>query len=600
VRILARIWQLLNARQRRRLAFLQLVSIAMAFSTVGGIAAVVPFFTVLADPTSIDHSRLLHWAYGSLGFATHAAFIAALGLGFIVIILVSNLVNLLGFLAMSRFAFEIGDAFHIALFEEYLHRDFRFHLQANSATLASNVLHESARLTAGILQSGLNLITYGITIVFILISITAVNPQVALFAGSALGASYVVMYALACRRLLSNGRLESARYAHRTQVVNEGFAGIRELILSHAQGSFVRDFARCCRAISNATLNSLAIAQTPRYVLECIIACALVAVALWSSGQGNGAGAWVGQLSFLGFAAYRLMPALQQVFIAVARIRTEDAALEKVGADLQIALRPRLPRPAPSSSPVLLQAHARVAGCEIQLKHVSFRYTAGSAPAIDDLTLHIEPGSIVGLVGHNGSGKTTLVDLMTGLLTAEAGQIEVDGIPLTATNRDAWQDNIACVPQQVFVREASVAQNVALGVSDEEIDHVRVCGAVQLAQLEECIAALPNGYSELLGERGSRLSGGQRQRLALARALYRDASVFILDEGTSALDPMAEERITDMLADLSPRPTIVLIAHRVSALRRCDIVHELVGGKIARSGSYSDFTRPAPVRRAIS
>ena len=598
MRILARIWRLLNARQRRRLAFLQLVSIAMALSTVGGIAAVVPFFTVLADPTSIDRSRLLHWAYGSLGFATHAAFIAALGLGFIVIILVSNLVNLLGFLAMSRFAFEIGDAFHIALFEEYLHRNFRFHLQANSATLASNVLHESARLTAGILQSGLNLITSGITIVFILISITAVNPRVALLAGSALAASYVLMYALACRRLLSNGRLESARYARRTRVVNEGFAGIRELILSHAQGSFVRDFARCCRAISSATLNSLAIAQTPRYVLECVIACALVAVALWSSGQGAGAGAWVGQLSFLGFAAYRLMPALQQVFIAVARIRTEDAALERVGADLQAALQTRVPRPSRSSTPVLLPARARLAGCEIRLKHVSFRYAPASAPAIDDLTLHIEPGSIVGLVGHNGSGKTTLVDLMTGLLTADSGQIEVDRVPLTAANREAWQDDIACVPQQVFIREASVAQNIALGVSDDEIDHVRVRRAVQLAQLEECIAAFPNGYSELLGERGSRLSGGQRQRLALARALYRDASVFILDEGTSALDPMAEERITDMLADLSPRPTVVLIAHRVSALRRCDVVHELATGKIARSGSYSDFTRPAPVRRA--
>ena len=187
----------------------------------------------------------------------------------------------------------------------------------------------------------------------------------------------------------------------------------------------------------------------------------------------------------------------------------------------------------------------------------------------------IPAGAIVGFMGANGSGKTTLLDIVSGLLTPQSGHIEVDGIRLDRTNCAAWQSTIAYVPQQVFLFDATLAENIAFGIPPAQIEPQRLKAAVRLARLTECVADLPDGYEERLGDRGCRLSGGQRQRLAIARALYRDASLLILDEATSALDATAEGEIIDMLEMLRPNRTILVIAHRTGALRHCDVIFEL-------------------------
>jgi ATP-binding cassette, subfamily B, bacterial PglK len=200
-------------------------------------------------------------------------------------------------------------------------------------------------------------------------------------------------------------------------------------------------------------------------------------------------------------------------------------------------------------------------------------------------------------MGANGSGKTTLVDLVSGLLLPQSGHIEIDGVRLDGANRRAWQSTIAYVPQQVFLLEATLAENIAFGVPPAQIDRERLQSAVRSACLTECVAGFPDGYEERLGQGGRALSGGQRQRLALARALYRDASLLILDEATSALDVSAESEITGMLDSLRSDRTIVVIAHRTAALRPCDLVFELAGGKVIRSGKYAQLV---PVKARVA
>jgi HlyD family secretion protein len=293
----------------------------------------------------------------------------------------------------------------------------------------------------------------------------------------------------------------------------------------------------------------------------------------------------VAQLSFFGLAAYRLLPALQQAFAAITKIRANRSAVESVADDLRQALR-HARRGETRAIDRSWQGRPRR---EIRLNAVTFHHTADRPAAVQGLSLCIPAGATVGVVGANGSGKTTLVDLLTGLLAPDAGNIEVDGIVLDDTNRGAWQATIAYVPQHVFLLDTTLAQNIALGTPAEQIDRERMRAAVRLARLEECVVALPGGYDEVLGERGARLSGGQRQRLAIARALYRQASLLILDEATSALDGAAEEQVVDMLHDLRPTCTVVLIAHRMSALRHCDVIHELANGRLVRSGTYADL-----------
>jgi HlyD family secretion protein len=584
VKILALIWHLLDRAQRRQLIALQLLSVLMASSAVGGIAAIVPFFAVLADPNSIESNVVLRALYQHLRFASTGSFVTALGGAFVALILLANALNLFGMLAINRFALRISDTFYIRLFEQYLRRDFGFHLRSNSAALASTLLHESGRVSIGILRQGLILVANLVTIVFVIASILILNPRVALGAMIGLGVVYAAVYVITRGLLLRNGRSQSRYQAKRTQLVSESLGAIREVIILDARDFFVQRFARYCRSFSRIELTTLAISSSPRSILECAIAFCLVGVALYLRSASAGVGPWLAQLSFIGLAAYRLMPALQQTFVAIVSIRTHRAAFENLAAELELIPGGKATRHAEPGR-VWRDGLSR----EIRVHDVSFRYVADRPPAISSLSLRIQAGSAVGFVGANGSGKTTLVDVLAGLLIPTSGYVEVDGIVLDHTNRSVWQSTIAYVPQHVFLLDATVAENIALGIPPERINRERLDFAVDLARLTECVASLPNGYDEVLGDRGCRLSGGQRQRLGIARALYRDASVLILDEATSALDSQAEEEIVGMLNSLRPSRTLLLIAHRISALRHCDIIHELRNGRIVRSATYADL-----------
>ncbi len=575
--VLLSLWRLLNRRQRRRLVALQFLSVLMAFTTVGGIAAIQPFFSVLTQPDAIDRSPLLHFFYTRFHFSGEREFLLALGCAFAAVVLIANAVNVLGMLVMNRFAFRVGETFQVALFREYLRRGCAFRASTNSATLSSNVLYESARVTGGILQSGLVLITNVVTTVCIIASILFVSPGIALSAIAGLGASYALIYLGTRRRLLRNGRAETRALAARSKIVTEGFGALKEITLLRGQQLFVDAFARHCRSFASSTTSTLAISQAPRHVIEVIMVCGLVAMALHATSGSEGAGSWVAQVSFIGLAAYRLLPALQQAFASMVKIRAERPAFDGIAADLRSALAaPHVEVPAAAADRAWRGRPRR----EILLEGVSYHHAAGRPAAVANVTLRIPAGAFVGFVGPTVPGKTTLMDLVSGLLVPQS--VACSSMALLSMTRTAVPGNqsLRMSHRSVFLLDASVSENVALGVRPEHIDAERVRSAVRLARLEECVAALPKGYDETLGERGCRLSGGQRQRLGVARALYREASVLMMDEITSALDVVAEQEIIDMLLTLREGRTILLIAHRPSSLRHCDVLFELDAGRV--------------------
>jgi ATP-binding cassette, subfamily B, bacterial PglK len=584
--VLLTLWRLLDRRQRRQIIWLQLLSIVMALSTVGGIAAVLPFFAALADPHAIEHNSLLRAVSQTARLDNSSSFSAVLGVAFAAIVLLANAVNLFGFMAINRFAARVGDTLYVRLFAEYIHRDYEFHIRSKSSTLASKV-QESARVTSGIFQQALILVTNLVTIACVTAAVVLVNPAVAVAAIVGLGVSYAAIYVAARRRLLRNGQSESRHYAERARTVNEGLGAIREVMLAQARDFFVGRFAEQSRSISRAAVNTLAISQTPKYVLECITVACLVGIALYLHGRADAGGPWMAQLSFVVFAAYRLLPALQQAFSAIVKIRADRAAFAGIEIDLGRAV----PERRIARDAAVDRTWRGTPRREIRLCEVSFRYAPDLPAAVLGASLVIPAGAIVGFIGPNGSGKTTLLDLVSGLLLPQSGHIEVDGMRLHRANCDAWQSAIAYVPQHVTLFEATLAENIAFGTPRGQIDHERLKYAVRLARLTECVAALPNGYDEWLGA-GCGLSGGQRQRLAIARALYRDASLLILDEATSALDTAAEGEITETLDLLRPNRTILIIAHRTRALSYCDFVFELSNGRVVASGKYGQFVPP--------
>jgi ABC-type bacteriocin/lantibiotic exporter with double-glycine peptidase domain len=592
-------WAILTPKQRRGILTMQIVSMAMAFSTVSGIAAIAPFFAVLGQPELIDHNALLHWAYVHGGFSSKRGFVVALGIAFSAVMLIANLINVLGSLAMSRLALRIGTELQSTLFAEYLSRPYSFHIRANSTMLFNNILYETARATNGILRNAFLLVTNLVTASFIILSILLLKPMIALAMIAGLAGGYALIYFVLRNRLLKLGHSQSRFGIEQAQILRESFGAIKEIIVLQAQNFFRGRFERASKSYSLAAAHSQVVAQNPRHLMECVAAVGLVGLALVLSGREDGVGPWLGQLTFIAFAAYRLLPILQQVFAASVNIRADRAALSRIAPDL---------RQARAAIHTTSSAHFARADCawqvrpqrEIRLEEVSFRYATDQPWALRGVSLQVPAGAAVGIVGVNGSGKTTLVDVIVGLLVPSEGRVEVDGSTLDESNRAAWQSRIAYVPQNMFLLDSSIAQNIALGVPAADIDRHRLLEAVRVAQLDEFIKTLPAGYDHKVGERGIQLSGGQRQRIGIARALYRSASVLVFDEATNALDGLTEQELMMTLGSLRGRYTTILIAHRMSTVRSCDIIFELENGKITGSGTYDGLLKSSAIFRRMT
>jgi ATP-binding cassette, subfamily B, bacterial PglK len=599
VSLVTEIWQVLTPRQRRAVLAMQLVSLLIAASTAGGIAAIAPFFAVLGKPALIDQNAWLHRLYTTGGFSGPQTFLLALGAGFVAVVLFANLIAALGTFTMRRLALRIGNELQTTLFEEYLTRPYAFHCAQNSTALLCNVVYETLRLTDGVLENAFNLVTALATAAMIIASIVVLKAPAALAMVGVLGGGYLLIYLAVRNRLLRAGQTQSRCAAEQAQVVAESFGAIKEIIVLQVQGFFSRRFEGTSREFLSAAARTQLVGQSPRHLMECVAAAGLVSLALILGARSDGVGGWLGPLTFLAFAAYRLLPTLQQVFAAVVRIRADRAALGLIGTDLRRARAAARRRAGEDlerrTTDWVVRPHR-----EIRVNDLSYRYAPERAWALQGVSLRIPARATVGLVGANGSGKSTLMDVLAGLLIPSSGTVEVDGRPLDASNRMAWQARLAYVPQQVFLLDASIAHNIALGVSPQDFDEARLRDAARLAQLEDFILTLPMGYRQRVGERGVALSGGQRQRIGIARALYRQATVLLLDEPTNSLDGLSEQELVATLGRLRGRYTIVMIAHRTSTVRACDLIFELAAGRLCGSGTYEGLLKDSPGFRRMA
>jgi ATP-binding cassette, subfamily B, bacterial PglK len=593
----AELWSLLTPPQRRRVLGAQVISVAMAFSTVTGIAAIAPFFAVLGDPRLIDQNRQLHWLYAAGGFSSGHGFVVALGFGFVGVVLLANLVNAIGGATMNRLALQVGAELQSTLFGEYLRRPYTFHATTNSATLFNNIVHETARVTNGILQSALALVTNLVAATFVVLSVLLLNTAVSLTMLTGLAGGYALIYLCARSRLLRLGHAHSRAWSEQTKIVNESFGAIREILLLQDRRLFYDTFERASRDVSDFGVQVHAAAQIPKHVMECVAVAALVGTALVVGTRSEGMGPWLGQLTFIAFAAYRLLPMLQQIFAAAVRIRADRAALALVGPDLRRCLagaRALAGRPAWTG-----HAWCHRPREEIRLQEVSFEYGVDRARALVGINMRIPARSMIGIVGANGCGKTTLMDLIAGLLTPTSGEVLIDGVALDEDSRAAWQTRVAYVPQNISLLDSSIADNISFGIAANAVDTRRMMQAARAAQLEKFILSLPDKYDQKVGERGIQLSGGQRQRIGIARALYKEAPVLLLDEAMTALDGMTEVEFMRVLETLRGRSTIILIAHRLSLVRGCDVIFQLEAGRVTGSGRYEELTRKSALFRRM-
>ena len=583
--IYRRLWDLLDAREQRRFLLVLALILAMGLVDMAGVASILPFLAVLANPEVVQEQPVLRAAYAWLGFDDTRPFLALLAAASFVFVVTAQAVKALATYAVTRFSTMRNYALSSRLLEGYLRQPYAWFLNRHSADLGKTVLSEVDQVVVRALMPAVQLLAQGAIVVFLLLLLLVVDPVVTLVAAGVVGGAYALVFAVARRYLTHIGEARLRANRARYELAQEAMGGIKDVKLLGLEPSYVRRFRAPAFRFSRAQADAAVIAQLPRFLLEAIAFGGMLALILVLLLTGDGTlGAVLPLLGVYAFAGVRLFPALQQLYQALATLRFDGPALDALYEDLDATRRaprlPAVPRDAPALAP-----RRRVA-----LEGVTYTYPGAERPALDELDLAIDANTTVGIVGTTGAGKTTAVDVLLGLLEPDAGRLVVDDTPIDATNRRAWQRAVGYVPQHIFLTDDTVAANIALGVPAAEIDMAAVERAARVAELHRFVTdELPRGYATKVGERGVRLSGGQRQRIGIARALYHDPAVLVLDEATSALDNRTERAVMDAVHHLAHAKTIVMIAHRLSTVQDANAVVVLEGGRVAASGNVRDL-----------
>jgi ABC-type multidrug transport system fused ATPase/permease subunit len=550
----------------------------MAGVEVVGVGSILPFLAVAADPTSIFENRYLEWAYHATGAASTNQFLVFLGLAVVGVIVVRN-----GFQAITqymrvRFTSMRTHALSTRLFAKYLRRSYVFFLDHNSAGLSRNMLAEAVRVVRGILVPVTEIFARSLVTVAVVLLLVIIDYRIATLVAAVLGGVYWAVYLFVRKELASSGARRLSANLSRFKILAEAFGGIKDVKLLGKENVFVNEYSKPSRIAARSDAYNDLVGNVPQFVLETLTFGGLVGAILFFLMTGRNLAEAIPVVGVYAMAGYRLMPAFRLLFKDITSVRFSRPALEVLYRDLMDSSKDK-PRPV---------ARARITPVRsIELRRVSFTYPNASAPVIHDQSLVIAANTTVGLVGATGGGKTTIVDIILGLLRPQRGALLVDGVEIGSTNLSDWQSSLGYVPQHIYLSDDSVTRNIAFGVPDYEVREEAVERAARMANLHEFVVTeLPHGYDTMIGERGVRLSGGQRQRIGIARALYHEPSVLVLDEATSALDGITESAVIDAITALSHSKTIIMIAHRLTTVRDCDLIHVLEGGRVVASGTH--------------
>lgn len=583
-----KIFSLFTPQDRRSLWILVSVLIITAVTETLGVASILPFMAIITRPEIITGGGMLTALYDGLGFQSDASFLVAIGVATLLALLVTNTLSAVANWMVFRFTYLQAHKLSTRLLSSYLGQPYAYFLERNSSVLSKNVIAEVKRVNVGVMLPALQVMAKLVVTLLMVAMLLAFDPLLALSIASVVSVAYAAIYLAVRRQLKIRGREATVASEECHRLASESFSGIKDIKISGREGEFVRRFFSPSLQMARNFAAADAVSLLPKHVLETIAFGGILVVALYVLTR-NEPGSVIPTMTLYAFAGYRLMPALQQIYSGLTVIRYNTSALDIVCADL----RDRESEQWDSlADPVPFKR-------EISIENLGFSYADGE-PILRNASIKIARNTTVAITGQSGAGKTTLIDILMGLLEPTSGRMLVDGIVVEESNVRGWQRNIGYVPQQIYLSDDSIAANIAFGVSADSIDWSAVERAAHLAQLGGLVSTLPLGLNTVIGERGVRLSGGQRQRIGIARALYCDPPVLILDEATSALDNVTEGAIMESIRQLAHRKTIVIIAHRLSTVQECDVIHLLEAGSVTASGSYDDLVAESPGFRALA
>lgn len=561
----------MTPRRRKQLLLTGCLMPIAATAELVTISALIPFLALLADAPVGKGAEWIARLVATFGTTTRNDMLVAAAGFFALAAVLAALLRLLLSWTTQRLAYGLGHDWAVDIQRRILFQPYSFHLQQNTSQVIA-ALGKVERLVFRVVLPLIQAVGATILSLFIVGALVMIDATMAAVAALLVGTIYGAALLAIRRRLVDNSLIIGASYEKRVQTIQESLGGIRDIILDHSQASYIEAFRVIDERFTRAGESTAFAASAPRFASEALGLLLLAVVAIVISGRNGGLANALPVLGALALSAQRLLPLIQQLYSGWTTVIAERAIVADVLALLHLPITEA--NIYPPGPPI---AFTR----DVTMEQVSFHYPGRAKAAVEAIDLSISRGARVALIGRTGAGKSTLTDLLMGLLDPDAGRILIDGVALNHATARSWQQQVAHVPQAIFLADASIARNIAFREPNGAIDLVRVEHAASVAQLAAFVATLPDGYETMVGERGVRLSGGQRQRLGLARAIYKDAPVLVLDEATSALDDETEEAVLRALDALGEAGcTIVIVAHRASTIATCDVIVRIDEGRI--------------------
>ncbi|ETI67548.1 ABC transporter ATP-binding protein [Neobacillus vireti] len=569
---------LFDKKEKVRLLILFFMMIIAAVFETLGIGMIVPIVGILTNPSIINEHTVLSFIYRLFNFQSTSSFIVFAVSILLLVFVLKNLYLLLFNYAQIRVILNQQVKLSRRLFKEYLTKPYTFHLQRNTSNLLRNVNSEVSKVFNGIIIAGFQLFTELLVTTCILLLLLKTAPIATITASILLGGSVFAFFRIFRKKISNLGVEQQKVNGKMIKWVNQGLGASKEVKVSGREDFFINAYTIQSQVSINNSRYMSMLELAPRLFIETLLVAVILITMLIIVFQGVNPQYLVSTMALFAMAAFRLMPSINRVVALITTIRYSKPALTVVFEDLFTNLEPIGKLNTDVKSEVNYQG-GKFFKESIKLNEVSFRYPNQKEYSVKDISLTIPIGQSVAFIGESGAGKTTLVDIILGLFPPEKGRILVDGKNLFE-QKEIWQQKIGYIPQSIFLSDDTIRSNVAFGIEDGLINDAAVWQALEQAQLEEFVEALPDKLNTTVGERGVRLSGGQRQRIGIARALYHNPEILFMDEATSALDNETEKEIMKAIDGLKGEKTMIIIAHRLSTIENCDIVFRINNGRL--------------------
>jgi len=568
-----KLFGLFNRRQKiNSLLMLVLIIIGGIAETIG-VGVILPFTTILLDVESVQAYPFLANLVQNPWINGHRRFIIIMCTGLVIIFILKSLYMFFLIYIQNRFILNRQIDLSKMLFQSYIYKPYEFFFEKNTAELQRNVNTLIGQISQGVLMYGLQLLTELLVVILILILLLFVDPVSTISIGVVLGGFSALYYLLLKKRLDESAKKQNILGEKMVKTVNEALGSIKEVKVLGKESSFINGFDKDGRGYARTVAFYNVANQSPRLLIETVAVAGLVIIVVMNTLRSPDMTASLPTIALFGMAAMRIMPSLNRSIAFLTNIRFNMAHFAKIYDDLKDAKERADKVPAKTVKTELKN--------NIELYNLTYRYPNTGAYILKNAQLTVKKGQTIGIVGSSGAGKTTLVDILLGLLDPDDGDVLVDGESIK-NNIDGFRRSVGYVPQDIFIIDDTVAANVAFGIPENEIKTERIWESLEVANLKDYIESLDEGLSTVVGESGTRLSGGQRQRLSIARTIYNNPDILIFDEATSSLDSESEKIISDAITAIGQSKTMIIIAHRLNTLEKCDIIYEIKDGKIMR------------------